>query len=122
MSRIFASTMYRQLGLLDGVRVVRSSDVAFRRAACDISEFFVDVPYEGEIVRARCLDGTLEIARRRRYVRDPAASRFHQGTNQSQPAIHGCVGCNPFCIARITLPVRANKPIFARRIRPKLIL
>jgi hypothetical protein len=33
--------------------VVRSSDPAFRRAACDVPEFFVDVPHEGEIVRAR---------------------------------------------------------------------
>src|SRR5580692_11789898 len=46
----FCLAMYRRLGLLENVRVVRSSDVAFRRAACDISEFFVDVPYSGEIV------------------------------------------------------------------------
>jgi len=49
----FCLEMYRRLGLLDGIRVVRSSDPDFRRAACDISEFFVDVPYEGEMVRAR---------------------------------------------------------------------
>ncbi len=46
----FCLEMYRQMGLLDGVRVVRSSDPDFRRAACDVSEFFVDVPHEGEIV------------------------------------------------------------------------
>ena len=45
------------MGLLDGIRVVRSSDPTFRRAACDVSDFFVDVPYEGEIVRARLIDG-----------------------------------------------------------------
>ncbi len=49
----FCLELYRQMGLLEGIRVVRSSDPAFRRASCDISEFFVDVPYEGEIVRAR---------------------------------------------------------------------
>ncbi len=49
----FCLEMYRQMGLLEGIRVVRSSDPALRRAACDIPEFFVDVPYEGEIVRAR---------------------------------------------------------------------
>ena len=27
-----------------------------RRAACDVGEFFVDVPHEGELVRARWLD------------------------------------------------------------------
>jgi len=30
-----------------------------RRRACDVDEFFVDVPYEGEIVRARARDGEL---------------------------------------------------------------
>ena len=49
----FCLEMYRQIGLLEGIRVVRSSDPTLRRMACDISEFFVDVPYEGEIVRAR---------------------------------------------------------------------
>jgi hypothetical protein len=49
----FCLEMYRGMGLLDGVRVVRSSDPAVRRAACDVPEFFVDVPFENEIVRAR---------------------------------------------------------------------
>jgi hypothetical protein len=57
----FCLAQYCQLGLLDNVRVVRSSDVAFRRAACDISEFFVDVPYAGEIVRARFADGSFKL-------------------------------------------------------------
>ncbi|MGH7993601.1 MAG: hypothetical protein ACREDQ_08800, partial [Limisphaerales bacterium] len=45
----FCLEIYRGLGLLEGIRVVRSSDPAVRRAACDVDEFFVDVPYEGEI-------------------------------------------------------------------------
>jgi len=49
----FCLEMYRGMGLLDGIRLVRSSDPATRRAACDVPEFFVDVPYEGEVVRAR---------------------------------------------------------------------
>ena len=49
----FCLEMYRAMGLLDGIRVVRSSDPAVRRAACDVPDFFVDVPHEGEIVRAR---------------------------------------------------------------------
>jgi hypothetical protein len=53
--------MYRRMGLLDGVEVVRSSDPAVRRAACAVSDFYVDVPYEGEIVRARFLDGRLKL-------------------------------------------------------------
>ena len=57
----FCLEMYRRMGLLDGIRVVRSSDPAFRRAACDVAEFFVDVPYDGEIVRARFCDGALKL-------------------------------------------------------------
>jgi hypothetical protein len=53
----FCLEMYRRMGLLEGVRVVRSGDAATRRAACDIGDFFVDVPYENEVVRARWLDG-----------------------------------------------------------------
>ena len=57
----FCLGMYRRLGLLEGIRVVRSSDPAVRLAACDISEYFVDVPHESEIVRARLLDGGLKL-------------------------------------------------------------
>ena len=57
----FCLEMYRLMGLLDGIRVMRSSDPEFRRAACEISDFFVDVPYEGEIVRARFVDGTFKL-------------------------------------------------------------
>jgi hypothetical protein len=49
--------MYRAMGLLDGIRVVRSSDPSVRQAACDIPDFFVDIPYEGETARARFQDG-----------------------------------------------------------------
>ncbi len=49
------------MGLLDGIRVVRSSDPAVRRVACDVPEFFVDVPFEGEIVRARSINGLLKL-------------------------------------------------------------
>ena len=57
----FCLEMYRRMGLLDGIRVARSSDPNFRRMACDISEFFVDVPCENEIVRARFVDGVLKL-------------------------------------------------------------
>jgi hypothetical protein len=57
----FCLEMYRRMGLLDGLRIVRSSDPAFRRAACDIKEFFVDVSHEREIVRARCCDGAFQL-------------------------------------------------------------
>jgi hypothetical protein len=40
---------------------VRSSDPIVRREACDVPEFFVDVSFEGEIVRARFLDGAFQL-------------------------------------------------------------
>ena len=57
----FCLAMYRRLGLLDGIDLALSSDPALRRRACPVREFFVDVPYEGEIVRARARDGALEL-------------------------------------------------------------
>ena len=45
--------MYRGLGLLEGIRVVRSGDPAVRRAACTVTDCFVDLTHEGETVRAR---------------------------------------------------------------------
>jgi len=49
----FCLEMYRRMGLLEGIRVVRSGDPAVRRAACGVADFFVDVQYQGELVRAR---------------------------------------------------------------------
>jgi hypothetical protein len=57
----FCLEMYRRMGLLEGVRVVRSSDPAVRAAACAVPDFFVDVAYREEIVRARCQGGVLTL-------------------------------------------------------------
>ena len=57
----FCLEMYRGMGLLGGIRVVRSGDPAVRRAACAVPEHFVDVSYEGEIVRARFVNEVLTL-------------------------------------------------------------
>ena len=57
----FCLEMYRALGLLDGIDIVRSSSPDLRRTACDIADFFVDVPYQNEIVRARHNHGSLQL-------------------------------------------------------------
>jgi len=57
----FCLELWRRLGLLDGIEIVRSGDPAVRRAACAVDDFYVDVPYGGEIVRARHLDGRLRL-------------------------------------------------------------
>ena len=41
------------MGLLDGIRVDRSSDPEFRKRAVAVDDYFVDVEWENEIVRAR---------------------------------------------------------------------
>jgi hypothetical protein len=51
--------MYTRMGLLEGVKVERSSAPEFRARAVAVSDYFVDQPYEGEIVRARYRDGKL---------------------------------------------------------------
>jgi hypothetical protein len=57
----FCLEMYRRMGLLEGVRVVRSSDVTLRKTACDVPDYFVDAPYENEVVRSRWMDGELKL-------------------------------------------------------------
>jgi len=57
----FCLDMYREMGLLEDIKIMRSSDVTFRQAACEISDFFVDVPYQGEIVRARVAGDKLKL-------------------------------------------------------------
>ena len=79
------------MGLLDGVDVVRSSDPEVRRRACDVADFFVDVPYEGEIVRARTRDGGL-------YLHEGGDSfvtlgRRHPASRRSRSARRGTRGC-----------------------------
>jgi hypothetical protein len=49
----FCLEVYRALGLLDGIEVLRSSDHGFREQACEVEDFYVDVTHEGELVRAR---------------------------------------------------------------------
>jgi hypothetical protein len=55
----FCLQMYRGMGLLDGLDVVTSSDPEVRRRACDVADYYVDVPHEGQIVRARACAGGL---------------------------------------------------------------
>jgi hypothetical protein len=75
----FCLEMYRRMGLLDGIRVARSSDPAFRRAACDVEDHYVDVPYEGEVVRARLVDGRPRLYKGGdQYVDLPVAPYTHE--------------------------------------------
>jgi hypothetical protein len=55
----FCLDMYARMGLLEGLRVERSSAPEFRARAVAVPDYFVDERYEGEIVRARYRDGKL---------------------------------------------------------------
>jgi len=59
----FCLEMYRLLGHLDGVEVARSSDPALRSRAIEVSDFYLDVIHEGELVRARRSAGKLRLHR-----------------------------------------------------------
>jgi len=53
----FCLEMYTRMGLLEDIRVERSSASGFRARAVPVSDYFVDQRYQGEIVRARYRDG-----------------------------------------------------------------
>ncbi len=61
----FCLEIMQKLNFLQNIEIHRSSDPTLRAAACDLSGeephegFFVDVPYEHEIVRARFDNGAL---------------------------------------------------------------
>ncbi|MFN2475962.1 MAG: hypothetical protein ABR526_06435 [Chthoniobacterales bacterium] len=55
----FCHQMYEGMSLLEGIRVECSSNPAFRKCAMPVDDYFVDVTWEGELVRARHRDGKL---------------------------------------------------------------
>lgn len=48
----FCLEIYRKMGLLEGIETVRSGDRAVREQASDINEYYADIEYKGETVRA----------------------------------------------------------------------
>ena len=76
----FCRDMYARMGLLEGIRVERSSDPEFRKRAASVDDYFVDVSWEGEIVRARYSDGKLLLHK--------GGDRFIELPPQPQDAIH----------------------------------
>ena len=68
----FCHDIYARMGLLEGIRVERSSDPEFRKRAIPVDDYFVDVRWEGEIVRARYRNGELLLHKGAdRYVKLP---------------------------------------------------
>ena len=60
----FCLAVYTKLGLMDGIEVVRSGDKDIRARASELEDdYFADVLYEGEMVRARVQGGKIRLAR-----------------------------------------------------------
>jgi hypothetical protein len=58
----FCLEMYRKIGLLEEIEILRSSAKSFREQAPELAgEFFADVEYQSEVVRAQMLDGRLKL-------------------------------------------------------------
>lgn len=56
----FCLKMYEKLGLFEGIQIAQSSNSQFREKAADLhTDFFADMEYEGEIVRAQLLNNKL---------------------------------------------------------------
>jgi len=69
----FCREMYARMGLLEGIRVERSGDPDFRKRATPVDDYFVDVSWEGETVRARFQNGKLMLHKGAdRYIELPA--------------------------------------------------
>ncbi len=100
----FCLEMYRGMGLLDGITVVRSSDPEIRQRAMDLSgEFYADVSYHGEIVRARFQAGKLTLHRGGElFIQLPPAeikkSQISPTRDQRFGWMQSVVGCTHYVI------------------------
>ena len=90
----FCLEMYRRMGLLDGIRVARSSDPAFRRAACDVDDFFVDVPLRGRDRAGPVRGRRPQAAQGGRPVRRTSPPRRSPASRSARRATPACAGCN----------------------------
>ena len=58
----FCLDMYKKMGLLDGIEIMRSSEKNFRLTAPELNtDYFADIPYEGEVVRAQLIDNKFQL-------------------------------------------------------------
>jgi hypothetical protein len=97
----FCRDLYARMGLLEEIRVERSSDPEFRKQAVPVDDYFVDVSWEGEIVRARHRDGKLLLHKGAdRFIELPA-QQF--GTAQISPTrdtrlrwMQSVIGCTHY--------------------------
>ncbi len=97
----FCLGMYRELGLLEGVRVMRSGDPEFRRRAIPVDDYFVDVTYRDELVRARVSPDALLLHKGgNSYIRLPledyAAAQISPTRDTRLRWMQSVVGCTHY--------------------------
>jgi hypothetical protein len=93
--------MYESMGLMEGIKVMRSSDPAFRAVACAIEDYFVDLPYEGEVVRARARDGKFWLHKGGdQFIEVPAASYGNEQVSPTRDTrfrwMQSVIGCTHY--------------------------
>lgn len=69
----FCLDMYKKMGLLEGIEVLRSSDKTFRGKAPELKDFYADLEFQGEIVRAK-IQSTQTPITPPRYASHPSLS------------------------------------------------
>ncbi|HYV33836.1 MAG TPA: hypothetical protein VE973_03230 [Candidatus Limnocylindria bacterium] len=76
----FCLEMYKKMGLLDGIEIFRSGNKNFRESASELEgEYFADVEYQTEIVRAEMFNGKLRLHEGGgKYLEIPTAPKIHK--------------------------------------------
>lgn len=93
--------MYESMGLMEGIKVMRSSDPSFRAVTCAIEDYFVDLPYEGEVVRARARDGKFWLHKGGdRFIEVPAQSYGNEQVSPTRDTrfrwMQSVIGCTHY--------------------------
>lgn len=102
----FCLALYQKMGLLDTITIVRSSDPGVRETADELTDdYFADLPYENEIVRARVQQGRIFLHRGGgQYLDLPAQPIAKKQKNPNREQRFGwmqsVIGCSHYITGR----------------------
>ena len=114
----FCRDMYARMGLLEGIRVERSSDPEFRKRAVPVDDYFVDVAWEGEIVRARYRDGKLLLHKGGGSLHGASVPGIRCGADQPDPRYAPALDAIGHPMHALRGRARASANISTKRTRP----
>lgn len=99
----FCLEMYKHLGLLENITIIRSGNKEFRETAIELEgEFYADVPYQNEIVRAKYQNQRLFLHEGgEKYIYLPAPEKFEKaqksaGRDQRFAWMQSAVNCTHY--------------------------